>query len=278
MTDQLFALFLRCFPEYQTTRKLFAELLKPEEAHIIAEYTRGELAGYAMIHGGSIPILCVAEEHRRQGTGSRLLAASEEYIRCLGEEKITLGCGPHYLLQGVPDVGDTVHFFEKRGYTAGWTSVNMELHLDKFDFSALNIPPAPEGISYRMATAADMPELLAAVEAAEPNWPDIFKTCVDPIFLAVLDGKIAGFEVLASNGGRFLRPGQQVGCVGCVGVVPAMRERGIGMDMVAQGIQWLKEQGCTLIELRYVWLENWYKKLGFQTVAQQWMGEKSLTA
>ena len=133
MTDQLFDLFLHCFPEYQTTREWFVELLKPEEAHIIAEYAQGQLAGYAMVHGGSIPVLCVAENHRGQGMGSRLLAAAEGYIRSLGQEKLTLGCGPHYLLQGVPETGRNVSFFEKRGYTAGWTSVNMELSLDGFD-------------------------------------------------------------------------------------------------------------------------------------------------
>lgn len=276
MTDQLFDLFLRCFPEYQTTRELFAELLKPEEAHIIAEYAQGQLAGYAMIHGGSIPVLCVAEEHRRKGIGSQLLAAAEEYIRSLGKEKLTLGCGPYYLLQGVPVVGGNVSFFEKRGYTAAWTSVNMELDLDGFDRNSLSIPPAPAGLEYRFAEESDRTELLAAVEAAEEGWVDVFVNCKDPIFLAIMDGKIAGFEVLASDGGRFLRPGQRVGCVGCVGVVPEQRERGIGMDMVAQGIQWLKEQGSTMIELRYVELESWYRKLNFQTVAHQWMGEKML--
>lgn len=276
MTDQLFDLFLHCFPEYQTSRAWFENLLKPQEAHVIAEYAQGRLAGYAMIHGGSIPVLCVAENHRKQGMGSRLLGAAEAYIRSQGEKKLTLGCGPHYLLQGVPVVGENVSFFEKRGYTANWTSVNMELPLDGFDANHLDIPSAPEGLSYRMATAADMPELLAAVEAAEPNWPSNFESCVDPIYLAVLDRRIVGFEILAPNGGRFLRPGHQVGCVGCVGVIPAEQERGIGMDMVANGIQWLKNQGCTLIELRYVWLEKWYSKLGFQTVRRQWMGEKEL--
>lgn len=276
MTDQLFDLFLRCFPEYQTTRELFADLLKPEEAHIIAEYAQGQLAGYAMVHGGSIPVLCVAEKSRRQGIGSRLLAAAEGYICGQGQIHVTLGCGENYLLQGVPDVGDNVRFFEKRGYTAAWTSVNMELPLSGFELGKLNIPPAPDEITYRFADSSDMPELLAAVEDAQPDWVNIFEACVDPIYLAILDGKIVGFEVLAANGGRFLRPSQQVGCVGCVGVVPSARERGIGMDMVAHGIQWLKDQSCTLIELRYVELESWYRKLGFQTVARQWMGEKDL--
>lgn len=276
MTDQLFDLFLRCFPEYQTTRELFAELLRPEEAHIIAEYAQGQLAGYAMVHGGAIPVLCVAEEHRRKGIGSRLLAAAEAYIRGLEKEELTLGCGPCYLLQGVPVVGGNVRFFEKRGYTAAWTSVNMELNLDGFDRNSLTIPPAPAGLEYRFAEESDRTELLAAVEAAEEGWVDIFANCKDPIFLAIMDGKIAGFQILAPDGGRFLRPGQRIGSVGCVGVVPGMREHGIGMDMVAQGAQWLKEQGSTMIELRYTWLEDWYGKLGFQTVSHQWMGEKKL--
>lgn len=276
MTEQLFDLFLRCFPEYQTSLKLFDELLKPQEAHIIAEYEQEQMVGYVMVHGGSIPVLCVAENHRRHGIGSRLLAASEEYIRSLGKKKLTLGCGPYYLLQGVPVVGDNVSFFQKRGYTADWTSVNMELPLSGFELSKLNIPPAPDEVTYRFANSNDLPELLSAVKDAQPDWVNVFKSNVDPVYLAILDEKIVGFEVLASNGGRFLRPGQQVGCVGCVGVVPSARERGIGMDMVAHGIQWLKDQGCSLVELRYVELESWYRKLGFQTVAWQWMGEKDL--
>lgn len=277
MIDQLYDLYLRCFPEYQTTRELFTELLKPEEAHIIAEYAQGKLAGYAMVHGGSIPVLCVAEEHRRKGIGSRLLAAAEGYVCGLGEKMLTLGCGPYYLLQGVPVVGENVSFFEKRGYAADWTSINMELGLDGFDRSSLAIPPAPAGLEYRFAEESDRTELLAAVEAAEEGWARIFEECKDPVFLAVLDGEIAGFEILSPNSGRFLRPGQQVGSVGCVGVVPAQRKKGIGLAMVAQGVQWLKEQGSTMIELRYTWLDKWYGKLGFQTVARQWMGEKKLS-
>lgn len=273
---EYYELYMRCFPDYPTTPENFSTLLRPELAHIIERREDGRLLGYALVHDGSIPVLCVDEAYRGRGIGSGLLEECEGYIRSRGVRKITLGCGPHYLLQGVPDVGDNVRFFEKRGYTAGWTSVNMELSLVGFDTGNLDIPPAPAGLSYRMAAPADMPELLAAVTAAEPNWPGIFETCVDPIFLAVLDGKIVGFEILAPNGGHFLRPGEQVGCVGCVGVVPEVRERGIGMDMVANGIKWLKDQGCTLIELRYVWLDKWYSKLGFQTKYWQWMGEKTL--
>lgn len=274
--NEYYELYMKCFPEYQTTPELFTELLKPQEARIIAEYDHGKLAGYAMVHGGSIPVLCVAEEHRRQGIGSRLLEAAEGYIRGLGEKKLTLGCGPYYLLQGVPDVGNNVSFFEKRGYTAGWTSINMELDLSSFDPASLNIPPAPKGLIYRFAEKSDLPALLKAVEDAEEGWSGIFADCSDPILLAELNGEISGFEILSPDGGYFTRPGQRVGTIGCVGVVPAKRERGIGLSMVAEGAGWLKDHSCTQIELRYTWLESWYGKLGFRTVAHQWMGEKSL--
>ncbi len=105
---------------------------------------------------------------------------------------------------------------------------------------------------------------------------DIFAHCADPILLAELDGVIAGFEILSVDGGYFMAPGERVGSVGCVGVVPDKRERGIGLAMVAQGVKWLKERGCTQIELRYTWLESWYGKLGFKSVSRQWMGEKKL--
>ena len=94
--------------------------------------------------------------------------------------------------------------------------------------------------------------------------------------MAELDGTIAGFEVLSTDGGYFTAPNQLGGSVGCVGVVPHMRERGIGLEMVSHGVQWLKEQGCDVVELRYTWLESWYGKLGFKTVSRQWMGEKTL--
>lgn len=276
-----YELYRRCFPGFPTTPENFDRLLRPDLAHIVERREDGRLIGCAFVHNGSIPMLCVEEAYRGQGVGSQLLAESEEYLRSLGSPKAVLGCGEHYLLQGVPE-GPAVKFFEKRGYAADWTSINMELDLAGFDSARLNIPSAPEGLAYRFAEKSDLPGLLKAVEAAEAPWVSIFadifadKYVADPILLAELDGGIAGFEILSTDGGYFISPGQQTASVGCVGVIPQQRERGIGLAMVAQGVQWLKEQGCARIELRFTWLESWYGKLGFRTVSRQWMGEKAL--
>lgn len=273
--DKYYGLYIKSFPDYPTAPETFSQLLRPDLGHIAQRREGGELAGYAIIHDGSIPMLCVDEKYRGRGIGSGLLEESERCLREQGAEKVTIGCGPHYLLQGVPE-GPAVDFFKKHGYTADWTSINMELSLAGFDPARLDISPAPDNLKYRFAERSDLPALLKAVEAAESGWAGIFASCSDPILLAELDGKIAGFEILCATGGYFTRPAERIGSVGCVGVVPDMRQRGIGLAMVAEGVSWLKAQGCTQIELRYTWLESWYGKLGFKTVSRQWMGEKKL--
>lgn len=185
-----------------------------------------------------------------------------------------------YILQGIPvdENNIAVDFFKKRGYYAEWESTNMCLSLVNFDKNALTIPPTPETIDFRFTDYSDETDksaLLKAVRDAETNWVNIFETCVDPVMLAMLGGKIIGFQILSPNGGRFL-PNENVGCIGCVGVIHETRKKGIGLRMVAEGADWLKRNGCLSIELRYVELVEWYKKIGFYTTGKQWMGEKCL--
>ena len=167
-------------------------------------------------------------------------------------------------------------FFERRGYAASWTSVNMRLDLRGFGAGRLDIPPAPETVGFRFARDADRAALLAAVDDAQPDWRGVFTTCADPVLLAVEAGAVLGFAILSPGGGRFSPPGERDGCIGCVGVAGRARRRGIGRGMVVYGAEWLKSRGCTGVELRYVELVNWYRRIGFTVTRRQWMGEKAL--
>jgi len=277
--QEFYHLYLSCFPNYPVSEKLFNELLQPNLAHIIEHRVNGELIAFSMVHGSSVSLLCVDAKFRRQGIGSDLLQESEIYIRNSDSRHIRLGRGRHYLLQGVPtDDNEVVLFFERRGYTASWTSTNMHLELCDFSLEQLNIPWAPEGIAYRFATDDDIPSLFDAIADAQSAWKSVYETCSDPVFIAVRDGKVLGFEVLSPFGGRFVPSGEKVGCVGCVGVIKAERKKGIGRTMVVKGIDWLKSQNCTSIELRYVEIVDWYRKIGFESTHFQWMGEKEITA
>ena len=121
-----------------------------------------------------------------------------------------------------------------------------------------------------------MLRLHEAVLDAEPGWLGIFQACADPIYIAESNGVIEGFEILSPHGGRFVSSPEQVGSVGCVGVIHKARNKGIGRQMVVKGIEWLKAERCSSVELFYVDLVDWYQKIGFETVRHQWMGEKSL--
>ncbi|MBQ8287325.1 MAG: GNAT family N-acetyltransferase [Clostridia bacterium] len=279
MYNQLYPLFRVCFPNYPVTETVFNRQLRPDLAQIISRFDGDQLIGYSLIHQNSISLLCVDPHYRNQGIGSHLLKLSEEMIAQTGAQSIVLGRSSHYLFQGVPaDEPSAQRFFEHRGYSAQWVSANMALQTAEYDPVRFPIPPAPRGLQFRIATEEDRPSVLQAVADVHENWVRYYKSCTDPIILAILDGKIVGFEIVEADGGIFGNAECKVGAFGCVGVIQSARERGIGRQMVARAIEWLKSQGCDTIHLRYVELVDWYGRLGFRIVGQQWMEEKEISA
>ena len=275
--EALYTLYGECFPCYPLSREWFFSLLDLERGEIFTRWEGGALAGAAVLHGDSLPLLCVGERFRGRGLGSQLLAQAEEHAKSQGHSQVVLGQGPHYLFQGVPEEKPgAVEFFQKRGYQAAWSSVNMRLDLAGYEPGQVDIPPVPEGIAFRLLETGEEPALLAAVEDAQPAWLEFYQGCPSPILVAAEQGRLVGFAMVPPEGGRFLGDVEKPGSLECVGVVKSHRNRGIGMGMVLAGIRWLKEQGCGSIELRYVALEDWYHKVGFCTFQRMWMGEKNL--
>lgn len=274
--EALYALYGECFPCYPLSREWFFSLLALEQGKVFTRWEDGALAGAAVLHGDSLPLLCVGENFRGRGLGSQLLAQAEEYTKSQGHSQVVLGQGPHYLFQGVPEENPgALEFFQKRGYQAAWFSVNMRLDLAGYDPGQVDIPPVPEDVAFRLLETGEEPALLAAVEDAQPAWLEFYQGCPSPILVAVEQGRLVGFAMVPPEGGRFLGDVEKPGSLECVGVVKSHRNRGIGMGMVLAGIRWLKEQGCGSIELRYVALEDWYHKVGFCTFQRMWMGEKA---
>jgi len=254
-TNDLYQIYNYCFPDYPISEEEFYELLKPDSefTHTIRTFSpdsNGTLCGFALVCTNSITMLCVLPEYRNQGLGTWLLNEAEKYIHDKNKsETIILGYAEHYIFQGVPVEYGAVPFFEKRGYHADEITVDMGLNLLDFDLGKLNLPE-PEGITFRMATEADEAALWAAIEEVDPKWHDYFDD--DNVMLAMSGEQIVGFQQLDIEGARFKKPGEEAGFIGCVGVVEEMRERGIGLRMVAEGIKWIKEHGGTAIELLYV--------------------------
>lgn len=273
--NKLYSLYTHSFPDYPVSEETFTEITAG--AHVITRHDGDTLTGFAVVRDNSISILCVHEDYRRRGIGSSLLEEAESHIKQNGGTKITLGQGSRYIFQGVPEENPgTVDFFKHHGYTADWSSVNMRLDLREFDPAKLTIHQCPTDVSFRYAEDGDTDELLKAVSEVNKNWVKYFLRGSDPVLLAVRGGRIIGFEFVSAKDVRFEFAGEKSGSVGCVGVVPSARRHGIGLQMVAQGLARLKEDGCTSSELLYVALVDWYSQLGFKTMHTQWMGRKEI--
>ena len=111
-----------------------------------------------------------------------------------------------------------------------------------------------------------MEELYAAVGQVVPDWLQYYHED-SRVYCGFVDGKIASFCMIEDMGahkldGRMMK----IGGPGCVGTVPALRNRGVGLMMVRDATQILKEEGYDLSYIRFTQVAPWYRKLGYRTV------------
>ena len=274
----LYDIYCEAMPRYPLTYERFRDILHRDNSQIFTAENSKTIIGFCVVNDNSVVILCVKKEYRHCGYGRHLLIMAEGFIS-VNYNEIVLGGGG--LFQGVPcdeDEESSVPFFEKRGYTAGFTSVNMGLELDDKSAAMLKRTPRPDGITYRFATDSDREKLLAAVKDAQADWLPIFEENKDaPVLLAVCGDEIAGFEMVEEDGGMFFADNEKHGMIGCVGVTHKYRRRGIGLAMTAEGSLSLYERDCKDIQLLYVERVAWYNKLGYEVTSRQWMGRKKIT-
>ncbi len=281
--NELYSLYKSCFSGADIVAEdVFEDVLqRNKQANVITETNQsGSLIGAAITVKDVIAAIFVDKNSRGNGIGSKLLDKAEEHIRQQGNKTAVLGGMVIY--QGAPIAGDNISFFEKRGYQGEEITVNMAAKLADFDASKLDIYPAPDYIRFRYEKPEEHEKLLKAIESVEPNWVQYFskpspKSRIKTLIAEdIRNGAIAGFVTTEPNAATFEHDGLITGSMGCVGVVPEYRRLGIGLRMVADGMQKLKEQRDQAVELTYIVLTDWYSRLGLTICSRQWMAKKKL--
>ena len=158
-------------------------------------------------------------------------------------------------------------FFEKeyiRAMDEETVCDEMILRLDEFD---------PEGyrkdfdssVSFGLYRGSPE-ELHASVGKVVPAWLHLYDGR-SRVYCGFIGGKIASFCMIEDMGKHIL-DGQavKIGGPGCVGTVPEFRNRGIGLVMVRDVTQILKEEGYDFSYIHYTGVAPWYRKLGYRTV------------
>ena len=145
-----------------------------------------------------------------------------------------------------------------------WVCDEMILRLEDFDPDAWR--KSFDGSVTFGPFRGSMEELRAAVEKVVPPWLELYRED-SRVYCGYIDGKIASFCMI-ENMGTHLLDGrtQKIGGPGCVGTVPEYRRRGIGLQMVKDVTQILKDEGYDISYIHYTGVAPWYARLGYRTV------------
>lgn len=268
-------LFQTCFPMISMSEKIISEKLK--DTDLFFRYDNDELMGFSAVLDNSLLVLCVKPEFQGKGTGTALLAESEEFIRKQGYDRIILGRSSRDFFWGA--VIDTMshRFFEKRGYTAQNGCLSMYLLCEEFSYEEYTRRYGiPEQTEYRIFRESIPDDVAEAVRKVEPKWISHYENARrKTVITAEVSGKTAGFVIADTDARTIVTDDDcRTGLLGYVGVVPEERNRGVGLGMVAFASGYMKSEGCTEIFVNYTSLDGWYSRLGFEDYIWYWMGEK----
>lgn len=278
--ESIYEIFNQCFPQLSIDPCIFLKLLRISECTVLLEAENETVKGFSILWENNIRLLCVSPEFRGQGIGAKLLFESEEWIRKQGFRTSILGGVDSELFLGAIIDEHQWHknetsYFERLGYQAKDRCIEMKLDLKQFQLEAFQEKIYPEEISF-CYYEGDLDALLEAVRLVEEDWEKYFVLEL-PIFVAMKQGRVVGFSILGFDEETILSDGSnQVGSIGCVGVIPEARNQGIGLALVAHGTQELKCMGCDISWIHYTYLEQWYEILGYHTFLKYWFGKKEL--
>ncbi len=123
------------------------------------------------------------------------------------------------------------------------------------------VPHCPESITFGEYKGC-IDKLKKVVCEVDEDWAQYFGEW-SRVFCAFDRDKVVAFCVLGDMG---MQEGLKVGGPGCVGTIPGYRKKGIGLEMVRRATEILREEKYDISWIHYTHIENWYKKLGYETV------------
>lgn len=257
------ALWNRAAPYDPLTSDLYREKVW-DEPHAIARLAAvvdGEIVGWtvAALWGapnetrGTVKLIAVAPERRREGIGGTLLTEAEAHLAAAGAETVRIAeCSPNYLVPGV-DLRYTPGwlFVQKHGYTPVGEAVNMHVDLAAEDWATAERERqlAERGVEVRRAEPGDQGAVMAFLDEHWPAWkPEIaaaFRQSPVSLHLAWREGDLLGFSAYDANN-------VGTGWFGPMGTAEAARGLGIGGVLCRRCLRDLKAQGRTSATIPWV--------------------------
>jgi ribosomal protein S18 acetylase RimI-like enzyme len=228
---------------------------------------------------GSIKAIVVRPDVRRQGIGTMLLRHAVRRLRRQGHgthvlspapSYLKLGGGHRYLWPGIPeDLSDSRPFFDRvLRWPSSEPSYDMIMPLDQF------LPPPDcyarsdaAGVTFRTASAADMPAVLAFEEGGFPGWSRYFREHAPEDIVIGVDAEEQVVAALVLDMPPIVWSrlvGERTAEIGAVGVGRSHRNLGLGTALVARSCEILRERGVEVALLRWLYRVHFYSHVGFR--------------
>lgn len=108
-------------------------------------------------------------------------------------------------------------------------------------------------------------ELKKEIAKVDRSWVQFYNENLR-IYCGYIDGKVASFCIVGDDGLHNVYGCElKIGGPGCVGTLPEYRHNGVGLTMIKQVTQILKEEGYDYSYIHYTGVAPWYEKLGYKT-------------
>lgn len=300
--NEYYIMFRNNFPYIVRSEEEALNIINnPENKFIDARNINGELIGTSIINKNTILMLCVNEEYRHKGIGTRLLNDSEEYVLSCGYENISIGAGDNYLMPGVPmaakpyeeklnddniydDVSNkSYEFFLKNGYKHSWSDANcfdMRTDLENVKFPSESIGDTIDDINYRFASINDVPQIIKCTDDAHKEFSKYYmndklydENSSQKVLIATKGDDVCGTLIISIE-----TEAKGLGSVGCTVVSNKYRGKHIGVNMVVLGTKYLKSLGLKNGYLGYTYsgLDKMYGYAGYKICIYYAMAQKQL--
>ncbi len=144
-----------------------------------------------------------------------------------------------------------------------WVCDEMVLSLEEFDPHKYD-KKLDDNVSFGYYMG-DLDELKEAVGKVIPSWVESYNG-KQRAYCGYVDGKVASFCLVENKGIHNISDHNfKIGGPGCVGTLPEYRHKGIGLTMVKNVTQILKEEGYDYSYIHFTGVAPWYEKLGYKT-------------
>ncbi|MGH9212359.1 MAG: GNAT family N-acetyltransferase [Acidimicrobiales bacterium] len=221
---------------------------------------------------GSVTLVIVHPDHRRQGIGRQLVERALADFRAAGLTAVTAGSGGRdHIWPGIPtDLPGALAFFDALRWPASYVATDLVQDLQEPGADTrLDVATPVPGVSLRLAAVAGLEDAVLDFEDRYfPQWSRAFrKSGEEPLVAIDADGTVVGSLLLAGPG-RVSRYwpllGEHSATIGCVGVSPEREGAGIGSAMVAAASRVLAGRGAGNCHIDWVVRVGFYARLGYR--------------